>query len=86
MGQFWILALISLGLCLIGAAIDYTNAAQEKKSQSNLLIGWGIIFGASLLAAWGINSLPVTLILGAALAGFIYTGRYLMRKFANRKL
>lgn len=86
MSQFLILALICLVLCAIGLAIDVINSAADKKSKNAIYVGYAVAFVASLLIAWAINSIPVLVIYGIFIAAVVFFARYLMRKFASRKV
>lgn len=86
MNPFWIKAVVVVVLVAIAAAIDIFNAPQDKKSRTSLLIWYAIILGGSLLAAWGIHSIGQVVKDSIVLAALIFSARYLIRKFANRKL
>lgn len=83
MSQFWILALICLILCIIGAAMDIYNMPKDKRT--TILWGYAIALGAGIFASWGLKHIPDTIVKSAALFPLIFFFRYLMRKYANRK-
>lgn len=82
MKEIWILVIVCIVLCLIGCAIDYFAEGAKK---TTVLVSYAIILGGAMFAAWGLDNIHNTIIKSVFLGALIFSGRWLMRKYANRK-